>query len=38
MIDHGVGWLTRAKVQRRLERLTGVVLIAFGIRLATESR
>jgi threonine/homoserine/homoserine lactone efflux protein len=38
MIDRGVGWLTRAKIQRRLERLTGVLLIGFGLRLATESR
>jgi threonine/homoserine/homoserine lactone efflux protein len=38
MVDHGVGWLRRDTVQRRLEKLTGVVLIAFGVRLATESR
>jgi len=38
MVDRGVGWLSSSKVQRRLERLTGLVLIGFGIRLATETR
>jgi threonine/homoserine/homoserine lactone efflux protein len=38
MVQRGVGWLTRPKIHRRLERLTGLVLIAFGIRLATEAR
>jgi len=38
MVDHGVGWLSHPKVQRRLERLTGLVLIGFGTRLATETR
>ena len=28
----------RSAVQRWLERATGVVLIGFGVRLATESR
>jgi threonine/homoserine/homoserine lactone efflux protein len=34
----GVGWMRRRSVQRWLERLTGVVLIGFGLRLATETR
>jgi len=38
MVHRGAGWLSRSKVQRRLERLTGVVLIGFAIRLATEAR
>ena len=38
MVDRGVGWFGRSTVQRRLERLTGLVLIGFGIRLATETR
>ncbi len=38
LVDRGVSWLSRAKIQRRLERLTGLVLIGFGIRLATEAR
>ena len=38
MVDRGVGWLSRSKIERRLERLTGLVLIGFGIRLATEAR
>lgn len=38
MVARGVGWLRRSSVQRWLERATGAVLIAFGLRLATESR
>lgn len=38
MVQRGAGWLTRPRTQRRLERLTGLVLIGFGIRLATEAR
>lgn len=38
MVVRGVGWLRRPRMQRRLERITGVVLIGFGLRLATESR
>ncbi len=38
MVDRGMGWLGRSKIQRRLERLTGLLLIGFGIRLATETR
>lgn len=38
MAVRGMSWLRRPAVQRRLERLTGLVLIGFGIRLATESR
>lgn len=38
MVGRDVSWLSRAKVQRRLERLTGLVLIGFGIRLATQAR
>ena len=30
--------LRRARVRRRLEAVTGTVLIAFGARLATEHR
>jgi len=33
-----VRWLRRPTVQRWLERVTGIVLIGFGLRLATESR
>ena|SRR5437660_3893346 len=32
-----VGWLRRAEVRRRLERISGVVLIGLGIRLLVES-
>jgi threonine/homoserine/homoserine lactone efflux protein len=34
----GARWLQRPAAQRWLGRVTGVVLIGFGIRLATESR
>ncbi|WP_031467744.1 LysE family translocator [Sciscionella sediminilitoris] len=30
------GWLTRARVRRWLDAVTGCVLIGFGVRLATE--
>jgi threonine/homoserine/homoserine lactone efflux protein len=38
MTDRGVGWLRRPGIQRRLERLTGLVLVGFGVRLAIETR
>jgi threonine/homoserine/homoserine lactone efflux protein len=38
LVARGADWLRRSAVQRWLERATGVVLIAFGVRLATESR
>jgi len=38
LAGYGARWLHRQAVQRWLSRLTGVVLIGFGIRLATEAR
>jgi hypothetical protein len=38
LASRGADWLRRSAVQRWLERATGVVLIGFGVRLATESR
>jgi threonine/homoserine/homoserine lactone efflux protein len=38
LADRGVRWLRRPAVQRRIERVTGILLIGFGLRLATESR
>jgi len=38
LVDRGVGWLSRSGVRRNLERVTGVVLIGLGLRLAAESR
>jgi threonine/homoserine/homoserine lactone efflux protein len=38
LADRGVRWLRRPVVQRWIERITGIVLIGFGLRLATESR
>lgn len=37
-VARGADWLRRSSVQRWLERATGVVLIGFGVRLATEAR
>src|SRR5690348_14259384 len=37
LADRGMRWLRRPRVQRWLERITGIVLIGFGLRLATES-
>jgi threonine/homoserine/homoserine lactone efflux protein len=31
-------WLTHRPVQRALETVTGVILVAFGVRLAFETR
>jgi threonine/homoserine/homoserine lactone efflux protein len=38
MADHAKAWLSRPRWQRRLEQLTGLVLITFGARVATEGR
>ena len=38
LVGHGSSWLHQPRVQRRLERISGVVLIGFGVRLATERR
>jgi len=38
MTARGAGWLRRSTVQRWLERITGVALIGFGLRLATLAR
>jgi len=38
MTARGAGWLRRSTVQRWLERVTGVGLIGFGLRLATQAR
>ncbi len=37
MSSRGVRWLRRKSVQHWLERATGVVLVGFGVRLATEA-
>ena len=37
-VGHASGYLRRPSVRRALDRLTGVVLIAFGVRLALERR
>jgi len=38
LVGRGAGWLRRRGVQRWLERITGAVLIGFGVRLAAEAR
>ena len=38
MAARGTGWLRRSTAQRWLERITGVALIGFGLRLATQAR
>ncbi len=38
LVGHGASFLRRPSVRRALDRCTGVVLIAFGIRLAFERR
>jgi RhtB (resistance to homoserine/threonine) family protein len=38
LVGHGAAFLRRRSVRRALDRFTGVVLIAFGIRLALERR
>jgi threonine/homoserine/homoserine lactone efflux protein len=35
--DRVVGWMSDARIRRRLDRIAGAVFIAFGIRLATDS-
>jgi threonine/homoserine/homoserine lactone efflux protein len=37
LATRGIGWLRRSAVQRWLERVTGIVLIGFGLRLALEN-
>ena len=38
MAARGAGWLRRSAVRRWLERVTGVALIGFGLRLAAQAR
>jgi threonine/homoserine/homoserine lactone efflux protein len=38
MVARGIGWLRGSAAQRWAERVTGVVLIGFGLRLAAETR
>jgi threonine/homoserine/homoserine lactone efflux protein len=38
IVARGVGALRRSAAQRWIERVTGIVLIGFGLRLAAETR
>jgi RhtB (resistance to homoserine/threonine) family protein len=37
-VGHASGWLRRPSVRKVMDRVTGVVLIGFGVRLALERR
>jgi threonine/homoserine/homoserine lactone efflux protein len=36
-VERLTGWLRDESIRRRIERLSGCVLIAFGVRLAVEA-
>jgi threonine/homoserine/homoserine lactone efflux protein len=36
MVDRARGWLTREKVRRAVDRVTGGVLVGFGLAAASE--
>jgi threonine/homoserine/homoserine lactone efflux protein len=38
LVGRGTRWLTDARLHRRIERVNSVVLLAFGVRLATDTR
>ena len=38
LVGRGTDWLSRPEARRWLDRVTGVVLIGFGVRVATEVR
>lgn len=38
LVGRGAAWLRRPRVQQRLGQLSGLVLMGFGLRLATEHR
>lgn len=38
LVHRGAGWLRRPDIGKAVERVTGVVLIGFGLRLAAEAR
>lgn len=38
MASAAAGWLRRPRVKRTLDAVTGIVLVGFGVRLATEPR
>lgn len=38
LVGRATAWLRRPRVQRRLEQISGVVLVGFAVRLATERR
>ena len=38
LVGRGSGWLSRPRVRRWLDRVTGVVLIGFGVRVVSEVR
>ena len=38
LVGRSSAWLRRPRVQRRLEQISGVILVGFAVRLATERR
>ncbi|HEY1973266.1 MAG TPA: LysE family translocator [Pseudonocardia sp.] len=38
LLHRGAGWLSTVAVRRWIDRVTGLVLIGFGLRVATEAR
>ena len=38
LVGNGTGWLSRPGVRRWVDRVTGVVLIGFGIRVVADTR
>jgi len=37
LADRVIGWMTNARVRRRLDRAAGLIFVGFSVRLATES-
>ncbi|WP_345152470.1 hypothetical protein [Nonomuraea rubra] len=37
-VDRAKAWLGRPAVKRRLEQISGVVLVGLGVRMVVESR
>jgi threonine/homoserine/homoserine lactone efflux protein len=38
LVSHSAPWLGQPRVQRRLEQISGLFLIGFAVRLATQKR
>lgn len=38
VVGRASGWFRQARIRRRLDAISGTVLVALGVRMATESR